>query len=201
MFLVKGVLQICNKCTGEHPCQSVISIKLLCNLIEITLWHVCSPVNLLNISRTPFYKKTSGRKSHRAPFKSFYLGIKHGSLLNRVLGVLACSRALRVYVLACSRALRAYVLTRLACLRAYRAYVLSVLACLHTSVLGVLCVLGVFNCLRAWRAYVLTGLLCLRARVVITRKCFIFLRVCALDVWCAFLSYLLYISILKFKNS
>ena len=25
-----------------HPCQSVISVKLLCNLIEITIWHGCS---------------------------------------------------------------------------------------------------------------------------------------------------------------
>ena len=30
MFLRKGVLKICNKFTGEHPCGSVISIKLLC---------------------------------------------------------------------------------------------------------------------------------------------------------------------------
>ena len=35
------------------------SIKLLCNFIEITLRHGCSPVNLLHISRTPFLKNTS----------------------------------------------------------------------------------------------------------------------------------------------
>ena len=29
----------------EHPCRSVISIKLQSNLIEITFWHGCSPVN------------------------------------------------------------------------------------------------------------------------------------------------------------
>ena len=28
MFLRKGVQEICSKFTGEHPCQSVISIKL-----------------------------------------------------------------------------------------------------------------------------------------------------------------------------
>ena len=28
MFLGKGVLKICSKFTGEHPCRSVISIKL-----------------------------------------------------------------------------------------------------------------------------------------------------------------------------
>ena len=29
VFLRKGVLRICSKFTGEHPCRSVISIKLL----------------------------------------------------------------------------------------------------------------------------------------------------------------------------
>ena len=28
VFLIKGVLKICSKFTGEHPCRSVISIKL-----------------------------------------------------------------------------------------------------------------------------------------------------------------------------
>ena len=31
VFLGKGVLKICSKYTGEQPCQSAISIKLLCN--------------------------------------------------------------------------------------------------------------------------------------------------------------------------
>ena len=39
LFLRKGVLKICSKSTGEHPCRSVISMKLLCNFIEITLRH------------------------------------------------------------------------------------------------------------------------------------------------------------------
>ena len=45
----KGVLEICSKFTGEHQCRWVISIKLLCNFIEIPLWHGCSTVNLLYI--------------------------------------------------------------------------------------------------------------------------------------------------------
>ena len=60
-----------------------------------------------------------------------------------MLGVLACSRALRVYVLACSRALRASVFR---CFCAWRA-----------------CVLGVFTCLACLRAYVLGVLACVRA--------------------------------------
>ena len=55
-----GVLKICSKFTGEHPCQSTISIKLIYNFIEITIRQECSPVNLLHISRTSFLKNTSG---------------------------------------------------------------------------------------------------------------------------------------------
>ena len=41
------------------PCQSVISIKLLWNFIEIALRHGCSPAPLLHIFRTPFPKNAS----------------------------------------------------------------------------------------------------------------------------------------------
>ena len=60
VFLRKDVLKICSKFTGEHPCRSVVLIKLLCNFIEIALRYRCSPVNLLHIFRTPFAKNTSG---------------------------------------------------------------------------------------------------------------------------------------------
>ena len=59
MFLGKGVLKICRKFTGEHPCRIAISIKLLCNFIEITLWHGCCPLHLLHIFKTPFLKNNS----------------------------------------------------------------------------------------------------------------------------------------------
>ena len=51
---------VCSKFTGEHPCRSVISIKLQNNFIEITLRHGCSPVNLLHVVRAPFPKNTPG---------------------------------------------------------------------------------------------------------------------------------------------
>ena len=60
VFLVKRVLKICSKFTGEHPCWSVISIKLQSNPFEITLRHGFSPVNLLHVFKTPFSKNTSG---------------------------------------------------------------------------------------------------------------------------------------------
>ena len=60
VFLVKGVLKICSKFTGEHQCRSAISINLQRNFIETTLRHGCS-VNLLHISRTPFLKNTPAR--------------------------------------------------------------------------------------------------------------------------------------------
>ena len=60
MFLGKGVPKICSKFTGEHPCRSAISIKLLCNFIEITLRRGCSPVNLLHIFAAPIFMNTPG---------------------------------------------------------------------------------------------------------------------------------------------
>ena len=58
VFLEKGVLKICSKFTIEHPCRSTISIKLQSNFIEVTLRHGCSPVNLLHIFTTLFFKNT-----------------------------------------------------------------------------------------------------------------------------------------------
>ena len=59
VFLEKGVSKIYSKFTGEHRWLPVIWIKLQSNLIEITLRHGCSPVNLLHIFRTPFPRNTS----------------------------------------------------------------------------------------------------------------------------------------------
>ena len=61
VFWVKGVLKMCCRFIGEHPCRNVISIKLQSNFIEITLRHECSPVNLLHIFIKPFTKNTSER--------------------------------------------------------------------------------------------------------------------------------------------
>ena len=71
VFLGKGVLKIWSKFTGEHLCQSVNSIKLQSNFIEITLRYGCSPVNLLHIFRTPFSKNSSGRLLLTLYFKMF----------------------------------------------------------------------------------------------------------------------------------
>ena len=67
--LEKVFLKICSKFTREHSCRSAISIKLQSTFIEIALRHGCSPVNLLNIFRTPFPKNTSGRLLLRVPFR------------------------------------------------------------------------------------------------------------------------------------
>ena len=60
MFLGKGVRKTCSKFTRENPWQSVISINLQSNIIEIPHRHECSPVNVLHIFITPFLKNTSG---------------------------------------------------------------------------------------------------------------------------------------------
>ena len=59
-FLGKGVLKICSKVTREQPYWSAISIKLLCNFIEIPLRHGFAPINLLYIFRIPFPRSNSG---------------------------------------------------------------------------------------------------------------------------------------------
>ena len=59
-FLGNSILKICSTFTGEHPWRSVISIKLLCSFIKITLRHGCSPVNWVHVFRILFPKNTSG---------------------------------------------------------------------------------------------------------------------------------------------
>ena len=60
VFLRKAVLKISSKFTGEYPCRSVISRKLLRSFIGVTLRHGYSPVNLLHIFRTSSPKTTYG---------------------------------------------------------------------------------------------------------------------------------------------
>ena len=110
VFLKKGVLKICSKFIGEHPCRSVISIKflfliicskftreypcrsvisikLLRNFIEIALWYGCSPINLMHIFRTPFLKNISGwlliifQKKHVANLINFIEMSLRGTVL------------------------------------------------------------------------------------------------------------------------
>ena len=83
VFLRKFVLKICSKFTGEHPCRSAISIKLLCNFIEITLRHGCSPIYLLHIFRTPldgcfyfFYHHSKNFREFRRAWSKI-LGQRH----------------------------------------------------------------------------------------------------------------------------
>ena len=47
MFLGKDVLKICSRFTGEHPCQTLISMNLLCNSINTdkTKWTVFHPTS------------------------------------------------------------------------------------------------------------------------------------------------------------
>ena len=68
VLLGKGVLKRCSQLTGEHPCQRVISIQLLCNFIEVALRHGCSPVTLLHIFRRPFLKNTSWWLLLKSPY-------------------------------------------------------------------------------------------------------------------------------------
>ena len=65
VFLVKGVLKIYSKFTGEHPCRSAISITLqskisqnslenTCAIEKKAIWHMCFPVNNTKLLGTTF---------------------------------------------------------------------------------------------------------------------------------------------------
>ena len=94
LLLRKGVLKVWSKFTGEHPCQSAISIKLLWNFIEITLRHGLSPVSLLHIFRKPFSKNTSGRlllyllkTSENQNFSDVFMEYERGTLVSKGLNI------------------------------------------------------------------------------------------------------------------
>ena len=55
-FLGKGVLKICSKFTGEHPCRSVIATATLLK----SNFGMGVPVNLQHIFRGSFPRNTSG---------------------------------------------------------------------------------------------------------------------------------------------
>ena len=69
MILGNGIMKICSKFTAEHPFRSF-------DFNEVALAWVFS------CKFAEYFQNTSGRLllqlSHRAPFKSFYLGIQHG---------------------------------------------------------------------------------------------------------------------------
>ena len=58
VFFGKGVLKIYSLFSGEHPRQSVISVKLGSNFTEITVQQRYTPVNFLYIVRTPLYRSS-----------------------------------------------------------------------------------------------------------------------------------------------
>ena len=61
VFLRKGVLKIWRKLQENTHAEMWFKLILIKLLIQITLRHGCSPVNLLHIFRTPFLKNTPGR--------------------------------------------------------------------------------------------------------------------------------------------
>ena len=59
MFLGKGVLKICSKFIGKHPCRSMISPKLLFNkgpLVNYALFPIAEHPNQQTIVDKRFYK-------------------------------------------------------------------------------------------------------------------------------------------------
>ena len=106
---------------------------------RLSLWYTKSKIRYIFCNK-PFKAFLEGQVSKDKPTRLF--AIKNESTKLRALrakNVLACQRALRVYVLTCQRALRADVLTCLACLLAY---LLTCLACLRAHLSTCLACLG-----------------------------------------------------------
>ena len=60
-ILKKSVMENFNfLCSGNKLMAEIRNSPPAPKLVEITLWHVCSPVNLLHLLRTSFTKNTSG---------------------------------------------------------------------------------------------------------------------------------------------
>ena len=84
VFFREDVLKMWNKFTGELPWRGVISIKLLCNVIEIALSHGCSPVICCMFSehlfiKTPLEGFFWNKKFYVARICSFYQTFQYQS--------------------------------------------------------------------------------------------------------------------------
>ena len=84
VFFREDVLKMWNKFTGELPWRGVISIKLLYNVIEIALWHGCSPVICCMFSehlfiKTPLEGFFWNKKFYVARICSFYQTFEYQS--------------------------------------------------------------------------------------------------------------------------
>ena len=89
VFLEKGILKICNKFTGENPCWSVISTKLLrIRCTQTALRFGCSSVNLLYFSEHLFLETPLD-----GCFWIYY------SLVNKIIPI-HCHRLIKPYTLA-----------------------------------------------------------------------------------------------------
>ena len=100
MLLGKGVLKICSKFTGEHPCQSVISVKLICsgrlflsalqpfNFTKSRLFHIGFFGNFPTFSGDLFLRTLPYRKMIlRNNYRGFFV-----TILDVVVSVLAIGK-------------------------------------------------------------------------------------------------------------
>ena len=83
VILWETVLKVCSRFTREDGCRKVISINLLCIYMEITLCHMCSPVNLLQISGHLFIR--TPLKDCFCLFKLWFISFCITSLILRII--------------------------------------------------------------------------------------------------------------------
>ena len=74
VFLRKGVLKICSQFTGEHPCRSVISIKLQSNGRKQSTFYKCFIKFRRSLTTPPLEKnKLKIEMSWKLKFSDFFL--------------------------------------------------------------------------------------------------------------------------------
>ena len=81
--LGKGVLKICSKFTGEYPCQSAISINLLCNLtngLQFMQSSLCTSITVLLLLLRYFLSILKTKFWIRAYFAVFKITVGQRSL-------------------------------------------------------------------------------------------------------------------------
>lgn len=83
----KGVLQICRKFTAEQSCKSVVSIKLHCSFIEITLFR-CSGYKIIKAKyelHHPPWKKVNPTFVAKLLWKLHYIELPLQAILKKML--------------------------------------------------------------------------------------------------------------------
>ena len=89
-FIYKALIFLFYSFLLSFPCLIFLSFPLLFKFIEITLWHGCSPVNLLHIFSTPFSWNTSEWLLLHFKFKKLWSSVYRTVLVKQYISKTHC---------------------------------------------------------------------------------------------------------------